>query len=527
MLVSVMATQRSLLRKTWHYGAFIVFAIFLTSAGAGASPPSTAVGTQITYSDRICTVLSSSGGYVRCRVKSGEIYTRAFGLEFVGPLKAQSDFLTFAARTACKGQVTRVREIELVGNAEKKLASLWPLEVGKKADYTIVQVTNGGFGDNEANGTFRVRAKIERRESVATPGGTFDTFVIKQVARASCDANRITSTVVYERTIWFAPDPGVVVKETMRWTRGPLYGGARSSELVSLKLPGTATAGVAKPKTPETSPPPRKARPSPEQTAAPPVQSRAKLSVPVESLSGLHFGHYHALVIGNDNYNDLTPLQTAVADARAVARLLQEEYGFDVALLTNASRRDVVKALADYRRNLKPNDNLLIYYAGHGVLDQITEQGYWLPVDAERDDPTNWIEVTSVTNMIRAMRAKHVMIVADSCYSGTLVRGANVQLPTHEARTAWIKRMISMRSRTALASGGLEPVTDSGGGGHSVFARAFLTALQKNNDVLDGQSLFDRIKRPVVLDADQTPRYSDIRKAGHEGGDFLFVRSRD
>ena len=87
--------------------------------------------------------------------------------------------------------------------------------------------------------------------------------------------------------------------------------------------------------------------------------------------------------------------------------------------------------------------------------------------------------------------------------------------------------MIGMRSRTALASGGLEPVSDSGSGSHSVFAKAFLQALSENRDVLDGQSLFDRIKRPVVLNADQTPRYADIRKAGHEGGDFLFVRKRD
>ncbi|MDP7667219.1 MAG: hypothetical protein QF738_04055 [Rhodospirillales bacterium] len=34
------------------------------------------------------------------------------------------------------------------------------------------------------------------------------------------------------------------------------------------------------------------------------------------------------------------------------------------------------------------------------------------------------------------------------------------------------------------------------------------------------------IRRPVMLAADQTPEYADIRKAGHDGGDFLFVRVR-
>ena len=70
----------------------------------------------------------------------------------------------------------------------------------------------------------------------------------------------------------------------------------------------------------------------------------------------------------------------------------------------------------------------------------------------------------------------------------------------------------------------MESVADAGGVGYSVFANAFLAALADNDGVIEGQTLFDRIKRPVVLNSDQTPQYSDIRKAGHEGGDFLFVR---
>ena len=86
--------------------------------------------------------------------------------------------------------------------------------------------------------------------------------------------------------------------------------------------------------------------------------------------------------------------------------------------------------------------------------------------------------------------------------------------------------MLGKRARTALVSGGLEPVRDSGGGGHSVFAKAFLEALQENRGVMEGQALFDAIKRPVVLNSEQTPQYSDVRGAGHDGGDFLFVRKK-
>jgi len=83
--------------------------------------------------------------------------------------------------------------------------------------------------------------------------------------------------------------------------------------------------------------------------------------------------------------------------------------------------------------------------------------------------------------------------------------------------------MARKHARTALVSGGLEAGAPSG---HSVSAGAFLWALREDRDVMDGQAFFDAIKRPVVLNADQTPQYSDIRRAGHDVGDFKFVRKR-
>jgi hypothetical protein len=147
-------------------------------------------------------------------------------------------------------------------------------------------------------------------------------------------------------------------------------------------------------------------------------------------------------------------------------------------------------------------------------------------VDADRDSPANWIANADVTTAIRALRAKHVMIVADSCYAGTLVRSAGVVAPQSADRVEWLKRITQKRARTVMASGGAEPVVDGGGGGHSVFARSLLDALNANAGVMEGQELFSRIKRGVVLNSQQTPEYSDIRQAGHDGGDFIFVPRR-
>ncbi len=251
--------------------------------------------------------------------------------------------------------------------------------------------------------------------------------------------------------------------------------------------------------------------------AMPPAQATS----PQPAVAALDFGNYQALVIGNDNYrNGLPSLKTARADAQAIAATLASAYGFKVTLLLNASREQIIGTLAKLRKALTWDDNLLIYYAGHGSYDDAADQGYWLPVDAAPDDPTNWVSNTDLTNMMKAMQARHVMVVADSCYSGTLTRDANVGIRGSD----YIQRMVQKKARTVMTSGGLEPVADSGGSGHSVFAAAFIAALQQNSGVMDAQSFFALVREPVVLASPQTPEYSNLRFAGHEGGDFVFVR---
>ena len=237
----------------------------------------------------------------------------------------------------------------------------------------------------------------------------------------------------------------------------------------------------------------------------------------------MDFGRYHALVIGANDYQNLPKLQTAVNDASAVADVLRQRYGFTVTLLLNPTRDDVVRALDTLRGELTPRDNLLVYYAGHGFLDAEADTGFWQPVDAEEGTRADWIAISGVTSTVKAMSAKHVMVISDSCYSGTLTRGVSVGVKTGAERVAELRRLSERKSRTALVSGGLEPVYDGGGDGHSVFTRALLTTLRESAGVLDGTQLFSAIRPVVLLNTPQTPRYSNIREAGHDGGDFLFV----
>lgn len=235
------------------------------------------------------------------------------------------------------------------------------------------------------------------------------------------------------------------------------------------------------------------------------------------------FGRYYALVIGNDNYQSLPKLKTAHNDAKTISKILENDYGFNVKLLLDARRVDIITTLAYYREKLVKQDNLLIYYAGHGWLDKEGDEGYWLPVDSTKDNELNWVSNSSITSTLKAMAAKHVLIVADSCYSGKLARGLHIT----QRSGNYYSSIAQKRARSVISSGGLEPVIDSGGiGNHSIFAAAFLEALNENRELIDSAELFGKIRRPVMLNSDQTPEYSDIRKADHDGGEFIFVRMK-
>jgi hypothetical protein len=243
-------------------------------------------------------------------------------------------------------------------------------------------------------------------------------------------------------------------------------------------------------------------------------------------------GTYHALVIGNNDYRLLRPLRTAVFDAQEVAKVLQEQYGFSVTLLLNANRYEILSALNALRARLGENDNLLIYYAGHGTLDRVNQRGHWLPIDAEPGSPANWISNISVTDILNATAVHQLLVVADSCYSGAMTRSAVPRLDgalDPQARVQAITSMARKRSRLLLTSGGVEPVVDTAGGPHSPFAQSFLEILRANHGVLPAQELFRRLQVQVMttvkgLDVRQVPEYAPIRFAGHEAGDFFFAR---
>ncbi|MEK6373175.1 MAG: protein kinase [Acidobacteriota bacterium] len=226
------------------------------------------------------------------------------------------------------------------------------------------------------------------------------------------------------------------------------------------------------------------------------------------------YGKFHAVVIGESEYRKYPTLPTAVDDARAVAQLLHDKYGFEVTPLENKNGKEIIAAIKAAKA-----DNLLVFYAGHGELKN--DKGYWLPVDADLE-MTNWISPAMIRDVLLDHPARRTLLIADSCYSGSLARGA-LASPDKNDRT-------DKRSRMVISSGGTQPVIDSADGRHSIFTRALLEVLgDPARKVVDVEGIFAPIRDKVVDSArragrEQKPELAVMAEVGDEGGTFFFVK---
>jgi len=254
----------------------------------------------------------------------------------------------------------------------------------------------------------------------------------------------------------------------------------------------------------------------------------------IETSKALLFGQYRAIVIGNNHYQDSngiwTNLKTAVKDAENVANLLEADYGFsDITLLKNAGRKEILGEFKKLSKRVEPNDNILIYYAGHGHLDKDEQRGYWIPTDGQGYDDTTFIRNSTIRDEINiiAEKTKHTLLVSDSCFSGSLLRGGNRGPSSMELSQGYYVKVANKKSVQVLTSGGNEYVDDSyRNSGHSPFTYFLVNELKYNKQKYVSLSeLATNIIKAVANNSEQTPLYGVLANAGDELGEFIFVRS--
>ena len=232
-----------------------------------------------------------------------------------------------------------------------------------------------------------------------------------------------------------------------------------------------------------------------------------------------------ALVIGLDKYTDkrIPQLVSAVYDARAIGDAFSNQMGYEVTLLQNPSKAEIVKWFNRIVVEMNDTNSFVVYFAGHGELVEKTKMGYWIPGDASASDPSTWISNNDISRWLANVNSKQVAVIADSCYSGTLA--LDIQANSAGLTSKVADDFLRKRTITVMSSGSDEPVADTGKSGHSVFAWNLLEEIKDLKSWAVGSSVFSKVKTQVESELPQTPRYGISADAGHEqGGDFLFER---
>jgi uncharacterized caspase-like protein len=240
------------------------------------------------------------------------------------------------------------------------------------------------------------------------------------------------------------------------------------------------------------------------------------------------YGKSVAVVIGINDYEKWPGLEFAIADANAVKAAL-ENSGFDEIIMIldkEATQRRILTELFDnLPKTVDRNDRVLFYFAGHGQTETLSgggKKGYIIPVDA---DALNYASTAVSMEQIRSLssriRAKHILYVMDSCYSGL---GLNRAAGVWPGISDYLRKVSAMRVVQIVTAGGQgEQVQEREG--HGLFTAYFLKAIAGEADidkdnVVTGTELGAYL-RPTVSNASrqaQTPLFGRL-----EGeGEFLF-----
>jgi hypothetical protein len=232
-------------------------------------------------------------------------------------------------------------------------------------------------------------------------------------------------------------------------------------------------------------------------------------------------GRYFALLIGVNEYSDpnLPNLDYPVSDAENLYNVLVTDYLFDegnIVLLKNAKRADINIALDNLAKKVTPEDNLLIFYAGHGWWDQVSDIGYWLPSDANKSYKTEWFRNSTLCDYIREINSKHTLLITDACFGGSIFKNRSISMEATKA----IQMLYELPSRKAMTSGTLTEVPD-----RSSFVKFLIERLHENKEkCLSSEQLFSSFRIAVINNSDVIPQYGEIKNVGDQGGDFIFIR---
>jgi len=264
-----------------------------------------------------------------------------------------------------------------------------------------------------------------------------------------------------------------------------------------------------------------KTKPEVKQNKSPVFEPNKTIGQPVTGPElPIGGGKYYALIIGISNYIDplINELDKPVKDAETFYNSLTARYTFEkdnVRFLKNATMAQIVDALDYFAKAVRPVDNFLIFYAGHGVWDATSEIGFWLPSDARKESKLAWFRNSTLRDYLREIHSKHTLLISDACFGGSIFK---TRAAFTDATLA-VNKLYELQSRKAMTSGTLTEVPDQ-----SAFLKYMIDRLDKNSEkYLSSEQLFSNFRMAVINNSSVLPQYGVIQDVGDEGGDFIFI----
>lgn len=228
------------------------------------------------------------------------------------------------------------------------------------------------------------------------------------------------------------------------------------------------------------------------------------------------------LPIAIDKYKDSTlpTLNNAKIDTERFINVITEKYGFEIfkeALFDQkATRNCILERLNTLSTESTPEDEIIIYFAGHGTINQKTKKGYWIPYDAN-GSIGDYIPNSSIIDAIEGIDAKHILLISDSCFSGTFLS------QTRAGRSNSYHKLSQLKSRWVLSSGRVEVVSDGPPGVGSPFAVSLNKYLENNNNqYFSAVELFVAVQKETGSLTNQQPIFAHLAGVGHENGQLVF-----
>ncbi|HZY81944.1 MAG TPA: caspase family protein [Cyclobacteriaceae bacterium] len=236
-----------------------------------------------------------------------------------------------------------------------------------------------------------------------------------------------------------------------------------------------------------------------------------------------------ALIVTTDNYDNWNDLVNPINDGRTIGNILKDKYGFQVEFLENPTLEDINDKLYDYNtKRFAPQDQLFIFFAGHGYFDETLGEGYLVASNSLLNDKgkTSYIPHPLLRERINNIKCEHIFLVMDVCFGGTfdpvLVKNARGTEALDEAADKqYLVRKLTKRTRKYLTSGSKEYVPDGTPGKHSPFAEKFILALKEIGGGT-GRVLSLIELHPYFLRLSTEPRFGSFGN-DDSASDFVFV----